>query len=111
MSPKPGSIGGNFQHVLRQAQKMQQQISELQEEHAERQFEGAAAGGMVKATVNGNSEVVRIDVAWSDVDENDRDLLLDLVAAAVNDGIRRAREDLDEKTNEITGGMKIPGLM
>ncbi len=110
MSPKQGSIGGNFQHVLRQAQKMQQQIASLQEEHAERQFEGVAAGGMVKALVNGNSEVLRIDVEWSEIDEGDKDLLLDLVAAAVNDGIRRAREDLEERTNEITGGMKIPGL-
>ncbi len=111
MSPKPGSIGGNFQHVLRQAQKMQQQIASLQEEHADRQFEGAAGGGMVKATVNGNSEVLRIDVGWDEIDGDDKDLLLDLVAAAVNDGIRRAREDLEERTNEITGGMKIPGLM
>jgi nucleoid-associated protein EbfC len=111
MAPKPGSIGGNFQHVLRQAQKMQQQIGKLQEEHAEREFEGAAGGGMVKATVNGNNEVVRIDVDKAATDTDDLDLLLDLVAAAVNDGIRRAREDLDARTNEVTGGLKIPGLM
>ena len=107
---KPGSIGGNFQHVLRQAQKMQQQIAQLQEQHAERTFQGEAGGGMVKATVSGASEVLRIDVDWQQVDESDKDLMLDLIAASVNDGLRRASEDLEAKSQEITGGMKIPGL-
>ncbi len=110
MSPKPGSMGGNFQHVLRQAQKMQQEVAKIQEQHAESEFEGVAGGGMVKATVNGNSEVLRIEVDHEQVDANDMDLLLDLVAAAVNDGLRRAREELEEQTQKVTGGMRIPGL-
>lgn len=110
MSPKPGSIGGNFQHVLRQAQKMQQQIAELQEKHVECRFEGVAGAGMVKATVNGHGEVMRIDVDWEQVDADDKDLLLDLIAAAVNDGARRAKEDLEARSEEITGGLRIPGL-
>lgn len=108
---KPGSIGGNFQHVLRQAQRMQQDIQKAQEAHGDLEFEGAAGGGMVKAVVNGRNEVLRIDVDRESVDLDDLDLVLDLVAAAVNDGLRRAREALDEKTQAITGGMKIPGLM
>ena len=109
--PKPGSIGNNFQNILRQAQRMQQDIQKVQEEHGDLEFEGAAGGGMVKATVNGRHEVLRIDVDRESVDMGDLELVLDLVAAAVNDGVRRAREDLDQKTQAITGGMKIPGLM
>lgn len=108
---KPGSIGSNFGNILRQAQKMQGQIAKLQEAHGEATFEGVAGAGMVRATVTGKNEVVRIDVDREQTDVTDLDLLLDLVAAAVNDGVRRAREDLEQKTNEITGGISIPGLV
>ena len=108
---KPGSIGSNFGNILRQAQKMQGQIAKLQEEHGEKTFEGVAGAGMVTAAVTGNHEVVRIDVDREKTDVADLDLLLDLVAAAVNDGVRRAREELEAKTQELTGGLSIPGLV
>jgi DNA-binding YbaB/EbfC family protein len=107
---KPGSIGSNFGNILRQAQKMQGQLAKIQEEHGELTFEGAAGGGMVKATVTGKNEVVRIDVDREKTDVTDLDLLLDLVAAAVNDGVRRAHDDLEQKTQALTGGISIPGL-
>ncbi len=108
--PKPGSLASNFQNILRQAQKMQRRIAELQEKLEEVEYVGEAAGGRVRATVTGRHDIVRIDVDTDAVDTSDLELLLDLVAAAANDGIRRAREDAEAKTNEITGGMKIPGL-
>lgn len=108
---KPGSIGANFQNILRQAQKMQGEIAKIQEAHGECTFEGVAGAGMVRATVNGKNEVIRIDVDREKTDMDDLELLLDLVAAAVNDGLRRAREDLEQKTQGVTGGLSIPGLM
>jgi len=108
---RPGSIGSNFQNILRQAQRMQQKLAKVQEGLAEQEYVGEAAGGQVKATVTGAHQVVRVDVTPGAVEGDELELLLDLVAAAVNDGVRRAKEDAEAKTAEITGGAKIPGLM
>ena len=107
---KPGSIGSNFQHVIRQAQKMQKQLADVQEGLEDKEYTGEAAGGMVKAVVNGRHETIRIDVG-DDARDEELDMLLDLIAAAVNDGISKAKAEYESVTAEITGGVKIPGFV
>lgn len=103
----------NMQQLMKQAQKMQQQMMEAQEELANAQVEGSAGGGMVKATVTGAGDLVSLTIDPSVVDPEDVETLTDLVVAAVRDASRAAQEMAAEKMGPVTGGlggMGIPGL-
>ena len=103
----------NMQQLMKQAQKMQQQMLEAQEELANAQVEGSAGGGMVKATVTGAGELVSLTIDPSVVDPEDVETLTDLVGAAVRDASRAAQDMAAEKMGPVTGGlggMGIPGL-
>jgi len=103
-----------FQEMLQQAQKQAQELQErlarVQEEAASRTVEGSAGGGMVKATVNGRLEVVRVHIEPTVLQSGDTQMLEDLIVAAVNQGIRAAQQQMAEEMSKLTGGLKIPGL-
>ena len=100
----------NFKEMMRQAQVLQNRVARLQEELAGRTVEATSGGGMVKAVVNGRSELVSISIDPEVVDPEDVEMLQDLVQAAVNEALSRARAMVEEEMAAVTGGIKIPGL-
>jgi DNA-binding YbaB/EbfC family protein len=102
-----------MQQLMKQAQKMQQQLAAAQAELSVTQVDGSAAGGLVTATVTGGGELLSITISRSAVDPDDVDTLQDLVVAAVRDATRNAGELANAKLGPLTGGMGglgIPGL-
>lgn len=102
----PG-MGGNMQQLMRQAQKMQQDVANLQEEIGSRNFTVTVGGGMVTAVVNGRKEFQSIAINPECVDPNDVEMLQDLILSAVNEAVRTAEETMTNEMNKITGGMNI----
>src|SRR5882724_7409873 len=103
----------NMQQLMKQAQKMQQQLMAAQEELAQTEVEGHAGGGMVKATVTGSGELLSLTIDPSVVDPEDVETLTDLVVAAVRDASRAAQELTQEKMGPLAGGlggMGLPGM-
>lgn len=104
------SKGFGFGNLLQQAQDLQAKLAQVQEEAARRTAEGSAGGGLVKATVNGRMEVLRVDIDPGVVAGGDVEMLGDLVAAAVNQAIKAAQQQVAEEMGKLTGGLKIPGM-
>jgi len=102
--------GGNMQQLARQAQKLQQQMTKVQEEIEAREFEATAGGGMATARVNGKKELISISIKPEAVDPDDVEMLQDLVVAAVNEALREASETMEREMGKFTGGMSLPGL-
>ena len=100
----------NLGNIMKQAQKMQAQIAKVQEELAEKTVEASAGGGMVTVVVNGKQEVLSIKIEPEVIDAQDKEMLQDLVVAAVNEGLRKSQEMVAEEMKKITGGLQIPGL-
>lgn len=99
---------GNF---LKQAQGIQARLAQVQEELGRKTVEASAGGGMVRVTANGQMTLCSIQIDPSVVNPEEKEMLEDLVLAAVNEGLRRAREMAAEEIGKVTGGFKIPGLM
>jgi DNA-binding YbaB/EbfC family protein len=97
-------------NIVKQAQELQERLAKVQEGAAARTVEGTAGGGMVKATVNGRLEVVRVHIEPAVLQGGDVQMLEDLIVAAVNQGIRAAQQQMAEEMSKLTGGLKIPGL-
>ena len=97
-------------NLLKQAQDMQSRIAKIQEELAQKTVEGSAGGGMVKVTVNGQFNLVTVAIEPAVLSGDDREMLQDLILAAVNDGMRKVREMVSSEMSKVTGGFKIPGL-
>ncbi len=97
----------NIKQLMKQAQQMQDQ---MQRQMASINVEGTAGGGMVKATMSGNKEVLSIIIDKEVVDPNDVEMLQDLVKAAVNEAARKVDEEMQSSMGAMTGGMKIPGF-
>ena len=102
--------GGNMQQRARQAQKLQQQMTKMQEELEAREYEASAGGGMVTVKVNGKKELLGLEIKPEAVDPDDVEMLQDMVMAAVNEGLRIASETMEKEMGKLTGGMNIPGL-
>ena len=96
--------------MLKQAQKIQAQLTKIQEEMAQRTIEASSGGGMVSVVVNGKQEVISIKIEREVVDPDDIDMLQDLILAALNEGIRKSQEMVSEEMRKLTGGLSIPGL-
>ena len=97
--------------LMKQAQKLQSEVTKVQEELAKLECDGAAGGGLVTATVNGQFEVVRVKIDKSVVDPNDIGMLEDLVTAAINAAAAKVRETSKEKMSSVMGGMGgLPGM-
>jgi|SRR5512135_549959 DNA-binding YbaB/EbfC family protein len=102
---------GAMGDLLKQAQEMQARMAKIQEELASKTVQGSAGGGMVQVTVNGQLNITRVQIESSVINPAEKDMLEDLILAAVNDGMRKARELASAEMSKLTGGMKIPGLM
>ena len=102
----PQGMGGggaaNLQQLARQAQKMQEQMEQITTELEAKEYTAAAGGGAVSATVTGTMEVKNIDI---------KPEVIDLVAAAVNEALRAAANEKEEKLGAISGGMSLPGIL
>ena len=108
---RPGGGGQpNMQQLMKQAQKMQQQLMAAQEQLAQTEVEGSAGGGLVKAVVTGSGDLVSLTIDPSVVDPEDVETLTDLVVAAVRDANRAVSDLQQEKMGPLAGGMGIPGL-
>ena len=102
----PGMGGGaNMQQLMRQAQKMQQQMVELQEELDARTYEASAGGGMVHVTVSGKREVLSLTIDPQAVDPDDAEMLQDLVMAAVNEALRKGEETREAEMGKVNAGL------
>ena len=102
---------GGMSDLLKQAQEMQGRIAKIQEELGQKTVEGSAGGGMVRVTVNGQFNLTAVKIETSVISVQEKEMLEDLLLAAVNDGMRKAREMVSTEMSKITGGFKIPGLM
>ena len=103
-----GMGGGNMQSMIRQAQKMQQDMLKAQEELESKVYEAASGGGVVKAVVTGKKEVSSITIDPDAVDPDDVEMLQDLIVAAVNEALRKASDDANSQMSRLTGGMSLP---
>jgi hypothetical protein len=101
---------GNMAGIFKQAQEIQAKMSQVQEELAQKTVEASSGGGMVRVVVNGQLVVSSVKIDPSVVNPQEMEMLEDLVLAAVNEGLRRAREMAAEEMSKVTGGLKVPGL-
>lgn len=101
---------GKLGDLVQQAKAVQERLASLQEEVGARAVEASAGGGMVRARVNGKLEVLGISIDPQAIDVKDREMLEDLVVAAVNGAIKKAQAMMAEEMSKLTGGLKIPGL-
>jgi nucleoid-associated protein EbfC len=101
---------GGMGNLLKQAQEMQSRMAKIQEELAQKTVEGSAGGGMIQVTVNGQLALTAIKIDPTVINSEEKDMLEDLVLAAVNDGMRKARDLASAEMSKLTGGLKIPGL-
>jgi DNA-binding YbaB/EbfC family protein len=100
----------NLQEMMRQAQQLKRKMEKVQEEVAQRSFEGSAGGGMVVVTVNGKSEVLSTKIEKEVVNPDDIEMLQDLIVAATNQALTRAQETMQAEVGKVTGGMGMPGM-
>lgn len=97
--------------ILKQAQKLQKRMMELQEELANKTVEATVGGGMVTVVANGQRDILEIRISPEVVDPEDVEMLEDLILAAVNEAHRKAQELMNQEMESLTGGFKIPGFM
>ena len=102
-----GGFGGgaNMQQLMRQAQKLQEQMTKAQEELDEREYTAQAGGGMISVTVTGKRELKALDIKPECVDPDDVEMLQDMILAAVNEALRVAEENRNSEMSKIAPGM------
>jgi len=100
----------DMNNIMRQAQEMQQRMSQVKNELASRTVTGSAGGGMVTVTVNGRNELLDIKVAKEVINPDDQEMLQDLILSAVNEGISKAKDMAQVEMRKITGNINIPGI-
>ena len=106
----PNSGGGNMNAMLKQAQKMQEDMAALQEELENREYTATSGGGLVSVTVDGKHLIKSIKINPDAVDPDDSEMLEDLVTVAVNEAISNAIKTAETEMGAITGGLNLPGL-
>ena len=109
----PQGMGGgpsNMQGMIKQAQKMQEDMQKAQEELEAKEYTTTVGGGAVEVVVSGKKELMSLTIKPEVVDSEDVEMLQDLIISAVNEGMRQAEEDSNNRMQQITGGMNIPGL-
>ena len=104
----PGMGGGMNMNMLKQAQKMQQDMLKMQQELQEKEYQAAAGGGVVSATVNGKHELKALVIDPEAVDPDDVEMLQDMILAAVNEAMRAAEAEAADTMSKLTGGMGLP---
>ena len=108
-SPSPMG-GGMNANMIKQAQKMQQDMLKMQAELENATYTATAGGGAVSATVSGKRELTSIELQPEVVDPDDIEMLQDLICAAVNEAMRKAESSANEQMSKITGGLNLGGL-
>lgn len=101
---------GNMGNLLKQAQHMQERLGKIQEEAAAKTVEASAGGGMVTVTANGAMQITKIHIDPEVLKADDREMVQDLIVAATNEALRKAKDMMAEQVKSLTGGMGIPGL-
>ncbi len=96
--------------LMRQAQKIQEEIGRVQEEAKAKTVEASAGGGMVTAVANGGGEIVSVKIDKEVINPDDAEMLQDLIVAACNEALRRAQEMVQAEMAKVTGGLQIPGM-
>ena len=105
-----GGMGNLMRKAQKQMEKLQKQMEEIQRSLKERTVEGSAGGGMVKAIVNGQKELLSVKIDPEVVNADDVEMLEDLIVAAVSQAMKKAEEIHEEEMSKLTGGLKLPGL-
>ena len=103
----PGMGGGMNMNMLKQAQKMQQDMMRMQQELQEKEYQAAAGGGVVSAVVNGRHELKALTIDPEAVDPEDVEMLQDMIVAAVNEAMRSADADAADTMQKLTGGLGL----
>ena len=111
MAFKPPGGMGNMNQMLKQAQKMQENMLKAKEEVEQKSVQASAGGGMVEVTITGKKEIKQISIKPEIVDPEDVEMLEDLVMAAVNEAIRKVEDTSNAEMEKITGSLHIPGLL
>lgn len=106
----PNSGGGNMNQMLKQAQKMQEDMAVLQEDLENREYSASAGGGMVSVTVDGKHLIKSVKISPEAVDTEDIEMLEDFITVAVNEAVNNAIKTAEEEMGAITGGLNIPGF-
>ena len=104
----PGMGGGMNMNMLKQAQKIQQDMMRMQQELQEKEYQAAAGGGVVSAVVNGKHELKALTIDPEAVDPDDVEMLQDMIVAAVNEAMRAADSDASSTMYKLTGGLNLP---
>lgn len=102
--------GGNMNNMMKQIEKLQKEMADMQENLKNEEISATSGGGAVTATVDGNKEVISIKLDKEAVDPEDVEMLEDLIVAAVNEALRNAENKVNSKMSKLTGGLNIPGL-
>lgn len=102
---------GNMAGLLKQAQAMQAQMAKVQEQAASKTVTGTAGGGSVTVTANGAMEIVAVVIDPEVIKSGETDMVQDLILAATNDALRKAREMMANEMKSLTGGLNLPGLL
>jgi DNA-binding YbaB/EbfC family protein len=104
------TMQGGMKNLMRQARQMQDKIQKAQDEVEGEEFEASTGGGAVTAVVTGAMELVSIDIDEAAVDPDDVEMLEEMIVGAVNQALQEAEETKNEKMEEVTGGMDMPGM-
>jgi hypothetical protein len=96
--------------IMKQAQEMQQKLSRVQNELADKSVTASVGGGMVSVTVSGRNELLSIHIAKEVINPEDQTMLQDLIVSAVNEGIKKAQDMAQAEMRKLTGGINIPGI-
>lgn len=104
-------MGGMNMNMIKQAQKMQQEMLKMQAEMEEKEYEATAGGGMVSAKVNGKHEVLNLTINPEAVDPEDVEMLQDMITAAINEAMRKADTETTATMSKLTGGLNLSGLL
>jgi len=99
-----------FGNLMKEAQKLQQQMADLQAEVAKKKVEATAGGGMVTVEANGQQEITSIKIDREVINPDDAQMLEDLVLAACNEALRKSKEMVQAEMSKLTSGLKLPGL-
>jgi len=100
----------DMKFLMKQAQDMQKKMEAIKGELAQKEIKVTSGGGMVELVINGQQEIKELHIEPDIIDPGDKEMLEDLVLAAVNEGIRQSKEMVNEEMSKLTGGMNLPGM-
>ena len=105
----PG-MGGNMNSLMKQAQKFQKQMEDMQKDLGDKKFESSVGGGAVTAVANGKRQLVEVKIKPEVVDPDDVEMLEDLIMSACNEALKKAEDESSNEMGKLTGGMNMPGM-